>query len=68
MLLIYLVSGPGSNGNEGILHIPQCSRTRVSPSDGLLSYARHSLGWKWEALPHSRNTIIVFYSLSCGLF
>ena len=26
-------SGPGSNGNEGAFHIPQCSKTGASPSD-----------------------------------
>ena len=28
-------SGPGSNGNEGVLRIPQSSMTGASPSDGL---------------------------------
>ena len=32
-------SGPGSNGNEGVLCIPHSSNiTRVSASDGLVSY------------------------------
>ncbi len=36
---------PGSNGNEGVLRIPQSSRITVtSPSDCLVSYPRHSLG------------------------
>ena len=26
-------SGPGSNGNEEVLHTPQISRIQVSPSD-----------------------------------
>ena len=29
-------SGPGSNGNEGVLHIHQISKDRVSPSDSLM--------------------------------
>ena len=38
-------SGPGSNGNEGVLHIHQSPRiTGTSPSDCLESYTRHSLG------------------------
>ena len=38
-------SGPGSNGNEGILRIPQSSSiTEASPSDCLVSYQWHSLG------------------------
>ena len=35
-------SGPGSNDNEGVLHIPQNSRTGASPSDGLRSYPEYS--------------------------
>ena len=39
------LSGPGSNGNERVFHIPQCSsNTGTSPSDYLVSYPRHSLG------------------------
>ena len=34
--------GPGSDGNEGVLHIPQISSiTRTSPSDCLVSYPGH---------------------------
>ena len=29
--------GPRSNGNEGVLHISQSSKTRVSPLDGLVT-------------------------------
>ena len=37
-------SVPGSNGNEGVLHIPQSSSTTgASPSDCLISYPGHSL-------------------------
>ena len=35
----------GSDGNEGVLHIPQNSSiTGASPSDCLMSYPGHSLG------------------------
>ena len=34
-------SGPGSDGNEGVLHIPQI--TGASPSDCLVPYPGHSL-------------------------
>ena len=38
-------SGPGSDGNERGIHIPQSSNTiGVSPSDCLVSYPGHSLG------------------------
>ena len=38
-------SGPGSNGNEGVLRIlPAPSITGTSPSDCLVSYPGHSLG------------------------
>ena len=36
-------SGPGSNGNEGVLLIPQSSKAGASPSDGLVSYLGPSL-------------------------
>ena len=37
-------SGPGSDGNEGVLRIPQSSSTAgTSPSDCLVSYPGHSL-------------------------
>ena len=37
-------SGPGSNGNEGLLFIPQSfSITGTSPIDCLVSYPGHSL-------------------------
>ena len=33
-------SGPGSNGNDGVLGIPQSpSITGASPSEGLVSYS-----------------------------
>ena len=35
---------PGSNGNKGVLHIPQIAKTGDSPSDCLLSYSGHTLG------------------------
>ena len=38
-------SGPGSHGNEGVLHIPQSPCiTGTSPSDCFVSYPGHSLG------------------------
>ena len=37
-------SGPGSNGNEGVLRIPQSSNiTGTSPPNCLVSYLGHSL-------------------------
>ena len=37
-------SGPGSDGNKGVLRIPQSSSiTGTSPSDCLVSYLGHSL-------------------------
>ena len=55
-------SGPGSDGNEGVFHIPQSSSiTGTSPSDCLVSYLRHSFG---VVLPLSREAVDVFYSSS----
>ena len=41
-------SGPRSNDNKGVLHIPQSSNTGASPSDYFVSYPRHS--W-WGLTP-----------------
>ena len=55
-------SGPGSDGNKGILRIPQSSSiTGTSPSDCLVLYPGHSLGW---ILPLYREAVGVFYSPS----
>ena len=41
-------SKPGSNGNEGVLRIPQSSSIIGSlPSDCLVSYTEHSLGGRF---------------------
>ena len=53
-------SGLGSNGNERELNITQSSRTRASPSDGLMSYQGQSLGG--GVLPLCRNAVSIFYS------
>ena len=38
-------NGPGSNGNEGVLRIPQSPNiTGTPPSDFFVSYPGHSLG------------------------
>ena len=43
-------SGPGSNGNEEVLRIPQGPNiTRTSPSDCLVSYPGHSLGGSYPS-------------------
>ena len=52
------LSGPGSNGNERVLHIPQISKARTLPSDGLMSYAGHSL---------RRNLTFLFRCSQCIL-
>ena len=54
-------SGPGSNGNEGVLNVPQSSKTRASPLYCLMSYQEYSLG---EVLPLCRNAVDVFFSPS----
>ena len=43
-------SGPGSDGNEEVLHIPQSSSiTGFSLSDCLVSYPRHLLGESYSS-------------------
>ena len=53
-------SGPGSNGNEGVLRIPQGpSITETSPSNCLVSYQGHSLA---GVLPLCRGAVSIFYT------
>ena len=57
-------SGPGSDGNEGVLQIPQSfSVTGTSPSDCLVSYLGHSFGGE-GVLPLCREAVGVFYNPS----
>ena len=54
-------SGPGSDGNEKVLVIPiSSSITGTLPSDCLVSYPGHSLGWR--VLPLCKDTFGIFYS------
>ena len=56
-------NGPGSNGNEEVLHIPQSSSiTGTSPSDCLVSYPGHSLWGRSYSL--CSGVVGVFYSPS----
>ena len=56
-------SGPGSNGNKEVLHVPQSSSiTEASPSDCLVSYQGHSLVGVF--LPLCRDAVGVFYGSS----
>ena len=45
-------SGPGSNGNEGVLRIPQSHSINGISPDSLVSYPGHSLG---AVLPFCRE-------------
>ena len=56
-------NGPGSDGNEEVLCIPQTfSITGASASDGLVSCPGHLFGE--EVLPVCRDAVGVFYSPS----
>ena len=52
-------SVPGSNGNEGVLRIPQNSSiTGASPSDCFVLYSGHSLGGALKPLQGSSRCIL----------
>ena len=52
-------NGPESNGNKGILRIPQSSSiTGTTPSDCLVSYPGHSLGV--ESCPSAKKQSVYF--------
>ena len=54
-------SGPGSNGNVGVLHIHQRSSiTRTSPSDCLVSY--QDTHWGGESYPSAEEQLV--YSIA----
>ena len=52
-------SWPGSNGYEGVLHIPLNSIIRASPSDSVYFHAQ---GTHCEVLPLRRDAVGVFNS------
>ena len=55
-------TGPRSDGNEGVLCIPQSSSiTEASTLDCLVSYPGHPLG---DTYPLCRDSFSVFYTLS----
>ena len=44
-------SGPGSNGNEGVLYIPQSTSIGVSPPNGLGFYSSADMQSVYSAAP-----------------
>ena len=51
-------NGPGSNGNKGVLSIPQSSSiTEASPSNFLMSYPGHTL---WESYSFCSDAVGIF--------
>ena len=53
-------NGPGSDGNEGVFHIPQSSCiTGASPSDSLESYPRHSLRGQFYLSAEMRSVYFI---------
>ena len=56
-------SGHGSNGNKGVLHIYQRSKSKASRSDGLVSNPGHSLDEE-GVLPLCWDIVGIFFSPS----
>ena len=52
-------SGPGRYINEGILYIPQSSKTRASPLNDLVLYPGRSV--EWGILLLYKDAVSVFY-------
>ena len=48
-------SVPENNGNKGVFHIPQISKSRVSSSDGLILYLRH---WLRRSYPSAEMQLV----------
>ena len=67
LVLFNPLSGPGSDGNEGVLRIPQSSSiTGTSPSDCSVSYPGHSLGWR-GLIPLQRCSQCILQPQQTGL-
>ena len=62
------ISGPGSNGNEGILSITQSFRIGASPFDGLVSYLEHSLEGQEGLILQQRCSRCIPKSQPTGLY
>ena len=60
-------SGPGNNGNDGVLHIPQISKAGTSPSNGLMLYPGCSVEWGGGLTPLHRYSQCILLSESTGL-
>ena len=59
------LSGPGSEGNERVLHIPQSSSiTETSLSECLVHIQYTCCVCVWGVLPLGRETVGVFYNPS----
>ena len=57
------LSGPGSNDNEGILHIPQSFRTDTLLLDAVYCHKKDTL-CQWLVAYYCRGAVGVFYSPS----
>ena len=56
-------SGPGNDGNEGVLRIHQSSSiTETSPSDCLVSYLGHSLGEYTAGMQSGYSTVPAYWA------
>ena len=60
-------SGPGIDGNEGVLHVPQSSRiTGTSLSGCLVTYPRYSLGGGLTPLQRCSQCILLLPPTDCA--
>ena len=62
-------SGPGSDGNEGVLHISQSSKAELSSSDCLVSKSGHSLGKSYPSAEMQLvySTILANWDVGSGI-
>ena len=54
-------SGPGNNGNKGVLHIPQSSWAGTSPKYSLVLYQGHSLRLGFTSIQRCKWSILQPY-------
>ena len=57
------LSGPRSNGNEGVLHTPKSSRTRSSPPDAVQCYNKDTPFVDGISYPTAGDTVSILQTL-----
>ena len=58
-------SGPGSNSDHGLLHLPQISKTGATLSEEILRNMKDTCIWK-GSYPSAEGTVHIFFAVETG--